>query len=70
MCGLPISEPSVGVNTSAATSDADSVAISVIGRYFMNSPTIPGHSSSGEKAAMRVSVAAVTGPAMRAAAKE
>ena len=61
--------PSVGVKTSAATSDADSVAISVIGRYFMNSPTMPGHRSSGKNAAMRVSVAAMTGPDMRLAAK-
>ena len=55
---------------SATTSDADNVAISVIGMYFMNSPTTPGQKRSGEKAAMRVRVAAVTGPAMRLAAKE
>ena len=36
--------------------------------YFMNSPTIPGQNSSGEKAATRVSVAAITGPAIRRAA--
>ena len=36
--------------------------------YFMNSPTMPGQNSSGEKAAIRVSVAAMTGPAMRRAA--
>ena len=46
------------------------VAISVSGRYFMNSPTIPGQKRSGEKAATRVSVAAITGPAMRRAASE
>ena len=34
----------------------------------MKSPTMPGQNSSGEKAAMRVSVAAMTGPAMRLAA--
>jgi hypothetical protein len=65
---LPINDPSVGVKISAATSEAESVAISVIGRYFMNWPTIPGQKSSGENAATRVSVAAVTGPAMRTAA--
>ena len=38
--------------------------------YFMNSPTIPGQNRSGEKAAIRVAVAAITGPAMRLAASE
>ena len=33
---LPSSAPSVGVKNSATASEADSVAISVIGRYFMN----------------------------------
>ena len=37
--------------------------------YFMNSPTMPGQNSSGEKAAMRVIVAAITGPAMRLGGK-
>ena len=62
--------PSVGVKKSATASDAESVAISVSGRYFMNSPTMPGQKSSGEKAATRVAVAAITGPAMRFAASE
>ena len=42
------------MKNSATASEADSVAISVIGRYFMNSPTTPGQNSSGEKAATRV----------------
>ena len=62
--------PSVGVKKSATASEAESVAISVSGRYFMNSPTMPGQKSSGEKAATRVAVAAITGPAMRFAASE
>ncbi len=62
--------PSVGVKNSATTSDADSVAISVSGMYFMNSPTMPGQNRSGENAATRVAVAAMTGPAMRLAASE
>ena len=66
----PSSAPSVGVKNSATTSEADSVAISVIGMYFMNSPTMPGQNSSGENAATRVAVAAITGPAMRLAASE
>jgi hypothetical protein len=44
------------------------VTISVIGRYFMKSPMMPGQNSSGENAAIRVMVAAITGPAMRLAA--
>ena len=67
---LPSRAPSVGVKNSATTSEAESVAISVSGMYFMNSPTMPGQNSSGEKAAIRVSVAAITGPAMRFAASE
>ncbi len=55
---------------SATTIDANNVAISVIGRYFMNSPTTPGQNRSGEKAAMRVNVAEITGVAMRFAASE
>ncbi len=65
---LPSNDPSVGVKNSATASEADKVAIRVIGRYFMNSPTMPGQNSSGEKAATRVAVAAITGPDMRLAA--
>ncbi len=53
------------MKTSATTSEADKVAIKVIGRYFMNWPTTPGQNRSGENAAMRVKVAAITGPDMR-----
>ena len=60
----------MGVKNSATASEADSVAISVIGMYFMNWPTTPGQNSSGENAAMRVAVAAITGPDMRLAASE
>ena len=70
MAARPSNAPSVGVKNSATASDADSVAISVIGMYFMNSPTVPGQNSSGENAATRVAVAAMTGPAMRLAASE
>ena len=58
----------MGVKNNATASEAESVAIKVIGRYFMNSPTTPGQNSSGENAAMRVAVAAITGPDMRLAA--
>jgi hypothetical protein len=72
-CGsaLPISAPIVGTKISAYSIEADNVTISVIGMYFMNSPTMPGQNRRGEKAATRVMVAAITGPAMRceAAAK-
>ena len=40
----------------------------VMGRYFMNSPTIPGQKSRGMKAARVVAVAAMIGHAMRLAA--
>jgi hypothetical protein len=56
------------VKNSATASEAESVAMSVIGRYFMNCPTTPGQNRSGENAATRVAVAAITGPAMRLAA--
>src|SRR3954468_15705677 len=67
---LPSSAPSVGVKNSATASDAESVAIKVIGRYFMNCPTTPGQNNSGENAATRVTVAAITGPDIRLAASE
>lgn len=41
------------------------MTIRVIGMYFMNSPTMPGQNSRGEKAATRVMVAATTGPVIR-----
>ena len=61
---------SIVVSGNATASEADRVAISVIGRYFMNCPTTPGQNRRGEKAAMRVKVAAITGPDMRLAASE
>ena len=54
---------------SAISSEAESVAIRVIGRNFMNSPTMPGQNSSGRKAARVVAVAAMIGQAMRLAAR-
>src|SRR5207253_2183651 len=42
--------------------------ITLIGKYFMNWPTTPGQNRSGENAATRVAVAAITGPDMRFAA--
>ncbi len=64
----PTSEPRVGTNTSAITSEADSVAMRVMGRYFMNSPTTPGQNSRGMNAARVVAVEAMMGQAMRLAA--
>ncbi len=51
-------------------SDAESTAIKVIGRYFMNSPDVPGQSASGTKAASVVQVDAMIGHDMRMAARE
>src|SRR5262249_35243488 len=72
-CGtaaLPSSAPSVGVKKSATASEADSVAISVIGRDFMNWPTTPGQNRSGEKAARGGAGGAMTGPDTRLAGRE
>ena len=65
---MPTSAPRLGTKISAMTSDAVSVASTVIGRNFMNSPTMPGQNSSGMKAASVVAVEAMIGQAMRLAA--
>ena len=56
-------EHSVGTMTSATKSELVSVMMSVSGRYFMNSPSVPGQNSSGVNAASVVAVAAITGTA-------
>ena len=66
----PTREPSVGTNTRAISSEDASTAISVIGRYFMNSPIIPGQKARGTNAASVVQVEAIIGHAMRRAALE
>ncbi len=60
------SEQIVGLTTSATNSDALSVMIRVSGRYFMNSPMMPGQNAIGAKAARVVAVAAITGLATSA----
>ena len=62
---LPKYAPKVGTKISAMRSDAVRVAIKVIGRKAMNSPTIPGQKSRGAKAARVVAVEAMIGHAMR-----
>jgi hypothetical protein len=57
--------PTVGTKIRAIARLAVRVAIRVIGRYFMNSPTIPGQKSSGRKAARVVAVEEMMGIAMR-----
>jgi len=49
-------------------SDAASTTSRVIGKYFMNSPIMPGQNSNGINAAKVVAVEAVIGQAMRLAA--
>ncbi len=66
----PKIEPSVGTNRSAISKDADRTAISVMGRYFMNSPISFGQNASGTNAASVVQVEAMIGHAMRLAAME
>ena len=58
----------MGTKIRAISSEAARVAISVIGRYFMNSPTTPGQNSSGMNAARVVAVEAMIGHAIRLAA--
>ena len=67
---LPKIEPSVGTNNNAMTSDAERTAIKVIGKYFMNSPVVPGQNAKGTKAARVVQVDAMIGQAIRIAARE
>ena len=61
---LPIFAPRVGIKINAMSKDAVNVAINVIGRNFMNSPTIPGQKIRGMKAASVVPVDAVIGHAI------
>jgi hypothetical protein len=54
---------STGLKTIATSSEASSVMITVMGRYFMNSPMMPGQKMSGANATTVVSVEDVTAPA-------
>ena len=54
---------STGLMTSATISELTSTRINVIGKYFMNSPTMPGQMASGMKAASVVAVLAMMGQA-------
>ncbi len=65
---LPIMPPTTGMNTSAMNSDAVSVRITVMGRNFMNSPTVPDQNSSGKNTDRVVAVDAMIGQDMRFAA--
>ena len=65
---LPMKAPILGTKISAMNNDAVKVANRVIGRNFMNSPTMPGQKRSGMKAASVVAVDAVIGQDMRLAA--
>ena len=56
-------EHNVGTTTSPTKSDEVKVMIRVSGRYFMNSPTIPGQNVNGRKAAKVVAVEAIIGMA-------
>ena len=56
------------MNMSAMASDAVSVINTVIGRYFMNPPIMPGHAINGRNTARVVPIDAVTGQNMRFAA--
>ena len=66
---MPINPPTTGIKISAMNSDAVRVRITVIGRNFMNSPTVPVQNSSGKNTDNVVAVDAMIGHAMRSAAK-
>ena len=63
--GLPIKAPTVGTKISAISNEALRVISTVIGKNFINSPTIPGQNTNGKKAASVVAVEAMIGAAMR-----
>ena len=52
-----------GLITRATNSEELSTIISVIGKYFMNSPIMPGQIARGRKAAKVVAVDAIMGRA-------
>ena len=64
----PNSPPIVGTKINAIINEAERTATKVIGRNFMNSPTIPGQKISGKKAARVVAVDAIIGNAILLAA--
>jgi len=54
-----------GMKIIAISREANRVADNVIGRYFMNSPVVPGQNAIGPKAAMMVVMDEKIGHAMR-----
>ena len=56
--------PSVGTKIKAINNEAERTATKVIGRNFINSPTIPGQKIRGKKAAKVVVVEAIIGQAI------
>ena len=58
---LPRSEPITGAKINAYASDAAKTTNTVIGRYLINLPDMPGQIIKGEKAASVVSTEANTG---------
>ena len=57
-------EPSTGTNNKAINNDEVRTQIRVIGKYFMNSPAIPGQNIRGKKAAKVVAVEDIMGSAI------
>jgi len=60
-------EVNTGLITKATNKDYVSTQMSVIGKYFMNIPMIPGQNIKGRKAANVVAVEAIIGMATSAA---
>ena len=59
--------PRTGMKIKAIKSADSKTAITVIGRYFMNWPTIPGQNNNGMKTINVVTVEVMIGQAIRCA---
>ena len=64
---FPMKPPSTGMKISAISNDAISTAITVIGKYCINCPTMPGQNNSGINTIKVVIVDEIIGHAMRCA---
>ncbi len=54
-------EPITGMKIRAETKEAHMTTMTIVGRWLMNLPMMPGQNSSGTKAASVVAVAPITG---------
>ena len=64
---MPIIPPRTGTNNKAINKEAINTQITVIGRYFIKPPTIPGQNNSGKNTISVVMVDAIIGHDIRMA---